>query len=160
MQKCKEFIHVHQQCGKHHILANSVMAPYFFIYANRNKAEPREVTKQVVWIILHNRIFHRTIRHIRSGFPSYARTLCALTLPAYALKYKSNITLSCSTSVSSVNFLSSIDLHFQKNTNVVYRIYINYVNASLQILYKGVTKVYIEKTEKTYILVYQPYHNV
>ena len=55
-------------------------------YANRNKAEPREVTKQVVWIILRNRIFHRTIRHIRSGFPSYARTLCALTLFAYALK--------------------------------------------------------------------------
>ena len=54
-------------------------------YANRNKAEPREVTKQVVWIILRNRIFHRTIRHIRSGFPSYARTLCALTLFAYAL---------------------------------------------------------------------------
>ena len=55
-------------------------------YANRNKAEPREVTKQVVWIILRNRIFHRTIRNIRSGFPSYARTLCALTLFAYALK--------------------------------------------------------------------------
>ena len=55
-------------------------------YANRNKAEPMEVTKQVVWIILRNRIFHRTIRHIRSGFPSYARTLCALTLFAYALK--------------------------------------------------------------------------
>ena len=54
-------------------------------YANRNQAEPREVTKQVVWIILRNRIFHRTIRHIRSGFPSYARTLCALTLFAYAL---------------------------------------------------------------------------
>ena len=54
-------------------------------YANRNKAEPREVTKQVIWIILRNRIFHRTIRHIRSGFPSYARTLCALTLFAYAL---------------------------------------------------------------------------
>ena len=54
-------------------------------YANRNKAEPREVTKQVVWIILRNRIFHRTIRHIRSGFPSYARTLCAQTLFAYAL---------------------------------------------------------------------------
>ena len=71
---------------KHHILANSVMAPYFFIYANRNKAEPREVTKQVVWIILRNRIFHGTIRHIRSGFPLYARTLCALTLPAYTLK--------------------------------------------------------------------------
>ena len=57
----------------------------FSIYENRNKAEPRENTKQVVWIILRNRIFHRTIRHIRSGFPSYARTLCALTLPAYAL---------------------------------------------------------------------------
>ena len=55
-------------------------------YANRNKTEPREVTKQVVWIILRNRIFHRTIRHIRSGFPSYARTLCTLTLFAYALK--------------------------------------------------------------------------
>ena len=54
-------------------------------YANRNKAEPREVTKQVVWIILRNRIFHRTIRHIRSGFLSYGRTLCALTLFAYAL---------------------------------------------------------------------------
>ena len=54
-------------------------------YANRNKTDPREVTKQVVWIILRNRIFHRTIRHIRSGFPSYARTLCALTLFAYAL---------------------------------------------------------------------------
>ena len=26
--------------------------PYFFIYANRNKAESREVTKQVVWVIL------------------------------------------------------------------------------------------------------------
>ena len=39
---------VHQKCGKHHILANSVMAPYFFIYDNRNKAEPRDVTKQVV----------------------------------------------------------------------------------------------------------------
>ena len=85
MQKCKEIIHVHQKFGKHHILANSVMATYFFIYANRNKAEPREVTKQVVWIIFRNRIFHRTIRHIRSGFPSYARTSCALTLPAYAL---------------------------------------------------------------------------
>ena len=59
---------------------------YFFIYANRNKDELREVTKQVVWIILRNRIFHGTIRHIRSGFSSYARTLCALTLPAYALK--------------------------------------------------------------------------
>ena len=57
-------------------------------YANRNKAEPREVTKQVVWIILRNRIFHRTIRHIHSGFPSYARTLCALTLFAYALKIR------------------------------------------------------------------------
>ena len=86
MQKCKEIIHVHQKCGKHHILANSVMAPYVFIYANGNKAEPREATKQVVWIILRYRIFHRTIRHIRSGFPSYAWTLCALTLPAYALK--------------------------------------------------------------------------
>ena len=79
IQKCKEIIHVHQKCGKHHILANSVMALYFFIYANRNKAKPREVTKQVVWIILRNRIFHGTIRHIRSGFPSYARTLCTLT---------------------------------------------------------------------------------
>ena len=57
-----------------------------FIYANRNKAEAREVTKQVVWIILRNRIFHGTIRHIRSGFLSYARTLSALTIPAYALK--------------------------------------------------------------------------
>ena len=57
-------------------------------YAKRNKAEPREVTKQVVWIILRNRIFHRTIRHIRSDFPSYARTLCALTLFVYALKTK------------------------------------------------------------------------
>ena len=90
MQKYKEIIHVHKKCGKHHILANSLMAPlaYFFIYANQNKAEPREVTKQVVWIILRNRIFHGAIRHIRSGFPSYARTLCALTLPAYALKRK------------------------------------------------------------------------
>ena len=70
---------------KTHILANSVMTPYFFMQ-NRNKAEPREVTKQVVWIILRNRIFHKTIRHIRSGFPSYARTLCELTLFAYALK--------------------------------------------------------------------------
>ena len=86
MQKFKETIHVHKKRGKHHILANSVMAPYFYIYANRNKAEPRGVTKQVVWIILRNRIFHGTIRHIRSGFPSYARTLCALTLLAYALK--------------------------------------------------------------------------
>ena len=85
MQKCKEIIHVHQKCGNHHILANSEMTPYFFIFANRNKTEPREVTKQVVWIILRNRIFHGTIRHIRSGFPSYARTLCALTLVAYAL---------------------------------------------------------------------------
>ena len=67
-------------------LANSVMAPYFFIYTNRNKAEPRKVTKQVVWIILRNRICHGTIRHIRSGFSLYARTLCALTLIAYALK--------------------------------------------------------------------------
>ena len=33
-----------------------------------------------------NRIFHGTIRHIYSGFPSYARTLCALTLLGYALK--------------------------------------------------------------------------
>ena len=55
-------------------------------YANRNKAEPREVTKQVVWIILRNRTFHRTIRHILSGFPAYERTLCTLTLFAYALK--------------------------------------------------------------------------
>ena len=62
-----------------------------FIYANLNKAEPREVTKQVVWIILRNRVFHGTIRHIRSGSPSYARTLCALTLPAYALKSVSKI---------------------------------------------------------------------
>ena len=85
MQKCKEIIHVHQNCGKHHILANSEMAPYFFIFANGNKTEPREVTKQLVWIILRNRIFHGTIRHIRSGFSSYARTLCALTLLAYAL---------------------------------------------------------------------------
>ena len=67
-------------------VSNGPMAPYFFVYANPNKAEPREVTKQVVWITLRNRIFHGTIRHIRSGFPSYARTLCALTLPAYALK--------------------------------------------------------------------------
>ena len=59
-------------------------------YVNRNKAEPREVTKQVVWIILRNRIFHRTIRHIRSGFPSYARTLCTLTLFAYALNQNHN----------------------------------------------------------------------
>ena len=51
-----------------------------------------------------------------------------------------------------------IHLHFQKKTNVVYHIYINYVNVFMQILYKGVTKVYIEKTEKKYILVYQPYH--
>ena len=58
-----------------------VMAPYFFIHANRNKAEPMEVTKQVVWVILR----HWTIRY-RTGFPSYARALCALTLPAYALK--------------------------------------------------------------------------
>ena len=86
MQKCKEIINVHQKCGKHHILANSVMAPYVFNYANRNKAEPRDVTKQVVRIILRNRIFHGTIRHIRSGFPSYAQTLCSVTLPAYALK--------------------------------------------------------------------------
>ena len=70
---------------KSHILANSVMTPYFFMRIE-NKAEPREVTKQVVWTILRNRIFHRTIRHIRSGFPSYARTLRALTLFAYALK--------------------------------------------------------------------------
>ena len=69
-------------------LTNSVMSPYFFIYANRNKAEPRKVTKQVVWIILRNRIFHGTIRHIRSGFSLYARTLCALTLLAYALKHR------------------------------------------------------------------------
>ena len=82
---CKEIIHVHQYCGKHHILASSEMAPYFFIFANRNKTEPREVTKQVVKIILRNRIFHGTIRHIRIGFPSYARTLCALTLLEYAL---------------------------------------------------------------------------
>ena len=86
MQKCREIIHVHQKCGKHYDLANSVMPPYFFIYANRNKAEPREVTKQVVWIILRHRIFHETFRHIRSGFPSYARTVCVLTLLAYALK--------------------------------------------------------------------------
>ena len=86
MQKCNEIIHVHQKCGKHHDLANSVMTPFFFTYANRNKAEPREVTKQVVWIILRYRIFHGTFRHIRSGFPSYARTVCALTLLAYALK--------------------------------------------------------------------------
>ena len=44
-----------------------------------------KLQKQVVWIILRNRIFHGTIRHISSGFPLYARTLCALTLPAYAL---------------------------------------------------------------------------
>ena len=81
----KSFMYI-KNCGKHHILANSEMAPYFFIFANRNKTEPREVTKQVVWIILRNRIFHGTIRHIRSGFVSYARTLCALTLLAYALK--------------------------------------------------------------------------
>ena len=86
IQKCKEIIHVHQKCGKHHDLANSVMTPYFFIYANRNKAEPREVTKQVVWIILRHRIFHGTFRHIRSGFPSYARTVSTLTLLSYALK--------------------------------------------------------------------------
>ena len=84
-QKCEEISHVHQKCGKHHDLANSVKTPYFFIYANRNKAEPREVTKQVGWIILRHRIFHGTFRHIRSGFPIYARTVCALTLLAYAL---------------------------------------------------------------------------
>ena len=57
-----------------------------FYLCESKQAEPREVIKQVVWIILRNRIFHRTIPHIRSGFPSYARTLCALTLLAYALK--------------------------------------------------------------------------
>ena len=72
-------------------------------YANRNKAEPREVTKQVVWIILRNRIFHRTIRHIRSGFPSYARTLCALTLFAYALN------------ISNVRFYTSSFKYYQAN---------------------------------------------
>ena len=81
----KSFMYI-KNCGKHHILANSEMVPYFFIFANRNKTEPREVTKQVVWIILRNRIFHGTIGHICSGFASYARTLCALTLLAYALK--------------------------------------------------------------------------
>ena len=75
MQNEKKIIHVHQKCGKHHILTN----------VNRNMAEPREVTKQVVWIILRNGIFHGTFRHNRSGFPSYARKICALTLPEYAL---------------------------------------------------------------------------
>ena len=86
LQKCKEIIHVHQKCGNHHIWPIQLWHLTFFIYANRNKAEPREVTKQVVWIILRNRILHGTIRHIRSGFSLYARTLCALTLLAYALK--------------------------------------------------------------------------
>ena len=85
MQKCKEIIHVHKKCGKHHILANTVMAPYFFIYANQNKAEPREVTKQVVWIILRNNISQDYPAHSQ-WLSSYARTLCALTLLAYALK--------------------------------------------------------------------------
>ena len=86
MQKCKKKHSCTSKMRKPPNLANSLMAPYFFIYANRNKAEPRKVTKQVVWIILHNRICHGTIRHIRSGFSLYARTLCALTLIAYALK--------------------------------------------------------------------------
>ena len=89
MQNAKKIIHLHNflKCRKHHILTNSVMSTDIFIYANRNKAEPREVTKQVVWIILRNGIFHGTFQHNRSGFPSYARKLCALTLPAYALKH-------------------------------------------------------------------------
>ena len=89
---CKnaKIIHVHQNAENTVFqMANSEMAPYFFIYANRKEAERREVTKQVVWIIRRNRIFHGTIRHIRSCFPSYARTLCALTLPANALKIQS-----------------------------------------------------------------------
>ena len=85
MQKWKEIIHVHKKMRKPPNFANSVMAPYFFIYVNQSKAEPREVTKHVVWIILRNRIFQGTTRHIRSGFSLYARTLCALTLLAYAL---------------------------------------------------------------------------
>ena len=102
MQKCKEIIHVHQKCGKHHDLANSVMTPHFFIYTNRNMAEPREVTKQVVWINLRHRIFHGTFRHIRSGFPSYARTVCALTLLAYALKIPNVLSLQLSTLIQSL----------------------------------------------------------
>ena len=86
-KKCKKNHSCTSKMRKPPNLANSLMAPYFFIYANRNKAEPRKVTKQVVWIILHNRICHGTIRHIRSGFSLYARTLCALTLIAYALKH-------------------------------------------------------------------------
>ena len=114
------YLHVYAKMQRNHSctskmrtppnLANSVMAPYFFIYANRNKAEPREVTKQVVWIILRNRIFHGTIRHIRSGFSLYARTLCALTLLAYALKLKT----ACLTRAKKleVNFLAPIRIYW------------------------------------------------
>ena len=97
------YLHVYAKMQRNHSctskmrkppnLTNSVMAPYFFIYANRNKAESREGTKQVVLIILRNRIFQGTIRHIRSGFSLYARTLCALTLLAYALKVTRNKTV-------------------------------------------------------------------
>ena len=61
MAECEKYImylHVYAKMQNNHSctsnmrktphLENSVMAPYFFIYANRNKAEPREVTKQVV----------------------------------------------------------------------------------------------------------------
>ena len=74
MAECKKYVmylHVYAKMQRNHScttkmrrtphfgqVSNGPMAPYFFIYANRNKAEPREVTKQVVWITLRNRIFH------------------------------------------------------------------------------------------------------
>ena len=83
-KNAKKIIHVHQKCGKHHILTDSVVSRDIFIYANRKKAEHREVLKKkVVWIILRSGIFHG-LSGIRSGFPSYAQKLCALTLLAYA----------------------------------------------------------------------------
>ena len=86
MQKCKENIHVHQKCGKHHDLANSVMTPYFFIYANRNKAEPREVTKQVLLLDYpSSQDISRDFPAHSQWLPSYARTVCTLTLLAMPL---------------------------------------------------------------------------
>ena len=87
------YLHVYAKKQRNHSCTSKLQkTPHFgqfrngtllFHFCNRNKTEPREVTKQVVWIILRNRIFHGTIR---SGFPIHARTLCALTLLAYALK--------------------------------------------------------------------------
>ena len=90
------YLHVYAKMQRNHSCTSKMRkTPHFGQFSNDTfflfmrietiKAEPREVTKQVVWIILRNRIFHGTIRHIRSGFPLYARTLCALTLLAYAL---------------------------------------------------------------------------